>query len=114
MYVYFGGSIIHDNRHIIASEHLLLLARIYTFYRVLMFEDWLIVESFPSIQRTYVLGPSQLEAKSRGRTFSHQIFACTGPLRPFWSSDQHKRRRSQPSLWAGYGPPSWRRPTMTG
>ena len=35
--IYLGGSIIQDNGHNVVREHLLLLARIYTFYRVLMF-----------------------------------------------------------------------------
>ena len=48
--IYLGGSIIQYNGHSVAREHLLLLARVYTFYRVLMFKDWLIVESFPSIR----------------------------------------------------------------
>ena len=38
------------------------------FYRVLMFKDWLIVEHFHQFD---VSGPSQLEPKSRWRTFSH-------------------------------------------
>ena len=79
-----------------------------------MFEDWLIVESFPSIQRTYVLGPSQLEAKSRGEHFHIKSLTVLDLFDRFGLQTNIKRRRSQPSLWAGYGPPSWRRPTMTG
>ena len=35
--IYFEGSLIQDNGHSVAREHLLLLTRIYTFYRVPMF-----------------------------------------------------------------------------
>ena len=68
------GSMIHENGHSVAREHLLLLVRIHI-YRVLMLsKDWLIAETFPSIWR--IGSVTKLEPKSQGEHFHvNQIFA---------------------------------------